>query len=523
MSMLTIRFAGDEGAEGLRLKMAEGARLDGAIRAAGVEMAMPCGGRHTCGKCVVQVRGMGCATDEVERALLANLRKPAPREGYSWRMACLCCVEGDAEILLDDARKDLQVSAISAYRQPNSMSSAGKRGMAIDIGTTTVSVALFALDSGALLSEAHELNAQGKFGADVLSRIDHSNEHGILAQSECIREQLARMSQMVCESAGLDAPDQIVAAGNTTMLHYLAALDPRGIGISPFVPMSLFGNTFDINGRKMYLPHCVSAYVGADITCGMLVAGFYAADGPRMLVDVGTNGEMALFANGEMICCATAAGPAFEGAQIDMGMTATRGAIAKVRGDGGRIVCETIGDAPAVGICGTGLISAVYLMLQSGALDESGRIERDGHAYANCVFERADQRCFALGESGVYLSQRDIRNIQLAKAAIRAGIETLLHEAKLPAASLEALCIGGGFGSYIDPIEAAGIGLFPEESLGAFRALGNTSLIGAASILCEEGAKEKVAQFAAHMREISLATHPYFMDQYVEQMMFEEA
>ncbi len=521
MPKLTIRVSANEkGKPTTHTVAADGPMsLETAIRNAGVDFAMPCGGNHTCGKCAVQAKGALSDETEAERALLLRARLGAADCGYRWRMACLCEAWGDAEILVPDRAVDVQVAGFGAAV---AVAATGACGLAVDIGTTTVSVALYDLAAGTLIKDAHELSAQARFGADVLSRIEYSNAHGTSDLTAAIRGQLSRMMDAVCEKAGVAGPEKWVITGNTTMLHYLADLDPRGIGVSPFVPMSLFGRAFELFDAKVFLPRCISAYVGADISCGMLVTGLCDGDGPELLVDVGTNGEMAIRANGKTLCCATAAGPAFEGAEIEMGMAAVSGAISKVREVDGQIAWDTIRGARPIGICGTGLISAVDLMIRAGALSGAGRIEADGHRFAHLVTERGGQPAFALGDSGVCLTQRDIRSIQLAKAAIRGGIETMLHEAGLKAGDLLALHISGGFGSYIDPLEAAGIGLIPEEALSVVKAGGNTALAGAVRLLLDDRAGERVALIAEETEEVPLATNPYFMDQYVEQMAFYE-
>ncbi len=493
--------------------------LDAAIRAAGLDFPMPCGGNHTCGKCAVQARGDLSAVTGAERELLSKANLGEPARGYEWRMACLCKAMGDAELIVSGRATDVQVAGFGGATGDSKAS--GDCGLAVDIGTTTVSAALYDLSSGSLLADAHELSAQARFGADVLSRIEYGNAHGTEELTEAIRGQLSRMAHSVCERVSSIELNRLAITGNTTMLHYLTGLDPRGIGISPFVPESLFGGAFDVGGRAAYLPRCISAYVGADISCGLLQVGMCDRDGPELLVDVGTNGEMAIRARGSTLCCATAAGPAFEGAEIEMGMAAVSGAVSKVRELDGRIEVDTIHGMEPVGICGTGLISAVDLMIRTGALSASGRIEAEGR-FAHLVVDRGGQPCFLLGDSGVYLTQRDIRAIQLAKAAIRAGIETLLHEAGIGAEDLRALHISGGFGSYIDPAEAAGIGLIPEAALPVVRAAGNTALAGVARVLLEECAGERVARIAEEAVEVPLSTNAFFMEQYVEQMGFFE-
>ena len=544
----------------------EGAPVSDAILRTGARFAMPCSGRGSCGKCVCWVSGAVSAVSAEEGALLSRapavgisdeipawreLFEHAPRDAEGFaphlkeppeprfvrRLACFCrvlgdCVvalpkEGGAAVLLGTEgalphhavgiSEEVPVwRAIEGYT-PRDGERADALGVAVDIGTTTVAIRLYSLADGAVLASLGEMNRQGAFGADVLSRIECANEHGIEQLCRAISSQLTGMVSASLSMAGVSADrvTRAVVLGNTTMLHFAAGLDPRGIGVSPFIPESLFGDTRPASvliaclpdTAELYMPRCISAYLGADITAGILAGGLTRRGGRALLIDVGTNGEMALASDGKLLCCATAAGPAFEGAQIEMGMAALDGAISRVRVVDGQIVCDTIGNAPARGLCGTGLISAVYAMLKLGALDESGSLVNDDES-------------FALGNTGVYLTARDIRQVQLAKAAIAAGVETLLHEARV--CDVDEILLAGGFGSMIDPVEAAGIGLIPRRFVPKTRAAGNIALHGAAQMLFSIGARRAAEREAATAIEVPLATNAVFMDQYIEQMMFPE-
>jgi uncharacterized 2Fe-2S/4Fe-4S cluster protein (DUF4445 family) len=407
----------------------------------------------------------------------------------------------------------------------------GGYGAAIDIGTTTVSALLFSFDTGETVSSAHEMNRQAVYGADVLSRIDCSNREGVGELSRCLLSQVNGMLSKLISDAGVDADDvrRVVAAGNTTMLHFLTGLDPRGIGAAPFVPVSLFGDEraagelFPMfRGAELYLPPSVSAYIGADITCGILAAGFAEKSGARLLIDVGTNGEMALRSGSRITCCSTAAGPAFEGASISMGMPAVSGAVCGVSNRGSVISCRTVDGARPTGVCGSGMISAVRLMLEAGVLDGSGRILERPHGFERLVVKNDGELSFVLGDSGVFLTQRDIRNIQLAKASIAAGALVLLKNAGITPDTVETLYLSGGFGSTIDPREAAAIGLIPNELAGRASASGNTSLSGAAKTLFSRAERRRAAEIASSAEEIQLSSSAEFMEEYVERMPFYE-
>jgi uncharacterized 2Fe-2S/4Fe-4S cluster protein (DUF4445 family) len=434
-------------------------------------------------------------------------------------------------VLIPSAAGRVSVAGVSGERLVYD-GSGGGYGAAIDIGTTTVSALLFSFDSGEAVSSAHEMNRQAVYGADVLSRIDCANREGVGELSRCLVAQLNGMLLRLISDAGVDAGRvrRVVAAGNTTMLHFLAGLDPKGIGVSPFIPMSLFGDERDagalfpeLRGAELYLPPSVSAYVGADITCGMLAVGMTEKNGASLLIDVGTNGEMALCSGSRITCCSTAAGPAFEGASISMGMPAVSGAVCSVSNDGCVISCRAIDDARPSGICGSGMISAVRLMLETGVLDGSGRILERPRDFERFVVKHDGELSFMLGDSGVSLTQRDIRNIQLAKASIAAGALVLLKNAGITTDAVETLYLSGGFGSTIDPAEAAAIGLIPPELAGRTAASGNTSLSGAAKMLFSRAARRRAAEIASAAAEISLSASAEFMEEYIERMPFYES
>jgi uncharacterized 2Fe-2S/4Fe-4S cluster protein (DUF4445 family) len=375
------------------------------------------------------------------------------------------------------------------------------------------------------------MNRQAVYGADVLSRIDYSNNNGIGELQACITSQLAGMIAAMLRGAGAVDGEvtRIVAAGNTTMLHFLTGLDPRGIGAAPFTPESLFGVAMPaaeiwprFAGAELYLPPSVSAYVGADIICGILSTGMTEGSAVRMLIDVGTNGEMALWDGSRLVCCSTAAGPAFEGASISMGMPAVSGAISRVAAGRGVISAVVIDGAPPAGICGSGMISAIDVMLREGVLNGSGKLLETGHGYESFVRRPGGELAFVLGESGVYLTQRDIRNIQLVKASIAAGASVLMKSSGVDPGEIDALYLSGGFGSSMDPGEAAGIGLIPAEASGRALAAGNTALSGAAALLLSRAMRERAGEIASMAEEISLSQSPEFMDEYVERMPFRD-
>jgi uncharacterized 2Fe-2S/4Fe-4S cluster protein (DUF4445 family) len=499
-----------------------------AVRDSGAFLPMPCGGRGQCGKCAVLINGEFPPISKAETALLSSTAI-IPPDGYDVRIACMCGT-GEGDVIIPGGGRGVSIADISGEVPVYDGDGADTFGVAIDIGTTTISAMLFSFGGGAAAA-LHEMNRQGAYGADVLSRIDNSNKNGVDGLRECVTTQLNGMISHLITEAEIDASqiERIVTVGNTTMLHFLTGLDPRGIGTAPFIPQSLFGGEREaaeifpaLREAVLYIPPSLSAYIGSDITCGILATGMIGRKTVQLLVDVGTNGEMALYSDSRVTCCATAAGPAFEGASISMGMPAVGGAICHVSEDGGELAVDVINGSRPTGICGSGMISAVNLMLSTGVLDGSGRISKSGHGYERLVTGDGAEVLFYIGDSGVFLTQKDIRNIQLAKAGIAAGISVLLREAGVGPGDVDRLYLSGGFGSTISPAEAAGIGLIPPELSARAIAGGNTALAGAVSLLFSRSLRSKMADITSMATEISLSSSSEFMEEYVERMPFRD-
>jgi len=489
----------------------------------GSDIHAPCGGKHTCGKCRVRAKGALSAMSTEESRFLS---RDEIKQGI--RLACFAAIQGDCVIETGCGQKADILKAGDTLGQNQD-----GYGIAVDIGTTTVTLQLFDLYSGRSLHTAAGLNAQAGFGADVISRIQYQMDNTIEPLRAAITEQLGRMLREALEQAGIKA-DKIstaVITGNTTMLHFLCGLDASGIAAAPFVPQSLFGTTVPSDSVfamapadfPVYLPPCVGAYVGADIVCGILAALHKKADtaAPEtiLLCDIGTNGEMALVSGEKLLCCSTAAGPAFEGASIYQGMMSVEGAINSVSISGDKIVYTTIGNGPALGMCGSGLLDAAAAFLKLGCIDESGAIDEDRACELGLADEVNAQPALRLGNSGVLLTAEDIRKIQLAKSAIRAGLETLMKTAEIAPEDIGRLIIAGGFGYHLNKQSAADIGLISAALLDVAAAGGNTAAIGAA-LLFDEALRSKAEALARDMEELPLSGSAEFMDYYIEHMMF---
>jgi uncharacterized 2Fe-2S/4Fe-4S cluster protein (DUF4445 family) len=403
-------------------------------------------------------------------------------------------------------------------------------GIGVDLGTTTVVAYLLDLSSGDRLGSLSELNVQRRFGADVISRIEAAaSAEGFAELRQGIRSQIAGMASALLAGAGAPAEDLIAfaIAGNTTMLHLLAGAPPGAIARSPFVPAFLsrrlesaaaLGLASHPGCAAILLPG-ISAYVGADIVAGMAAIGLEDAEGNSLFLDLGTNGEIALGGKGGILCCATAAGPAFEGAGIEKGSGGVAGAIDSVWLEGGGLRYGTLGDIEPTGICGSGLVDALAAFLDCGIVDVTGRmIDPDGIVEEGIGGRRAylDRR------SGIYLSQADVRAAQLAKAAIAAGIDTLLEAAGCASSDVDRLYLAGGFGSLLNARSAARIGLIPAELADRAIVVGNASGSGAVAACLSRRALEDCDRVRAASSYVELSSRPDFNEAYVERMMFPE-
>lgn len=507
------------------------ALLSRLLAESGAPVEMPCGGKGRCLKCKVRVSGAVSPMGEREASLLTPEEKAA-----GVRFACMTEAVGAAAVSLSKAAHKEEIlteGELPAFaRRPWGR----KLGIAIDIGTTTLAAYLYRLEDGVRLAEGSDKNPQGVFGADVISRMEKALAGEGEALARAIRGGLANLIAALCRQAGqpIAEVDSLVLTGNTAMLYLLTGRNPRSITAAPFEPDCAFGEWLEpaqldlplSPDCRVYLPRILSAYVGADITTALLASGLYrdgqvAEGAPRVLVDIGTNGEMALAAKGRFLCCSTAAGPAFEGAGIHQGMLAKTGAISAVTFEGGRFGYTVLGGGEAVGLCGSGLLDAVAALCDAGILDETGVILEEGHAFEGCITEVGEQPAFRLPDTGVVLTQQDIRAVQLAKSAICGGLLTLLDEAGLQPDEVEELLIAGGFGSRIRVASAERIGLIPPGFAAKARAIGNAAGAGASMVLLSEEIRRQSEGMIGQAKTVELSADPRFMEHYVDGMYFD--
>ncbi len=471
----------------------------------------PCGGHGRCGKCRVTAQGAVSKPAPQEEALLGA---EALKSGV--RLACLATVEGDCTVTLDADRAVRAISGDGIMPAFTPVPIFENYGAAVDIGTTTLAARLYGR-TGALLAQAAAPNPQRVYGADVISRIEKSLAGDREPLAQCIRDGIDALLRQMENQSGVapEAVDTVVLTGNTTMLYLLTARDVDCLSHAPFIADELFGRYAEPEEltlsaapkARLYLPRCMSAFVGADITSALVASQICTHAESALLADIGTNGELALWHSGRLLCCSTAAGPVFEGATISQGMQAAPGAIDRVTYENGKISCHTIGNAPAVGICGSGIIDAAAVFCQNEIIDETGAFTDEEDAYPLTP--------------EVSLTQKDIRMLQLAKSAICAGMLTLLETEGIDAEGPARLIIAGGFGSFLNLHSAAIMGLYPADLEPRAQAIGNAALVGASMMLLRGEYQQQATALAELSETVDLSSNPIFMDNYVECMSFE--
>ncbi len=413
-------------------------------------------------------------------------------------------------------------------------------GLAVDVGTTKLAAYLCDLSTGIVLAKAGAMNPQTAFGEDVISRISYSTTvpDGRKTLQRRLIESLNQLIHDLCLQAGetghTATSEQIVEAvvvGNTAMHHLFAGFPVHQLGIAPYVPAVSQSLEIDAErlglaiapGAKIYLPPNIAGYVGADHVALLLSTGVSSASKTSIALDIGTNTEISLVHNGQIIACSCASGPAFEGAHIQAGMRAAPGAIERVQLIHGELRTQTIDNLPPVGICGSGILDAIACMQRLGAMDQRGTLLVD-HPL---VHQNDHSRYFVLidrSKSGtgqdLVITRKDINEIQLAKGAIRTGIEVLLDVAGIPSHAIEEFIIAGAFGTYINIPSAMQIGMFPSLPLDRFQQVGNAAGAGARQMLISIGQRSIANDIARRVKYIELSTYPNFTQLFSKSLFF---
>ena len=429
----------------------------------------PCGGKGLCRKCEVLVNG--------RKELSCQYRITSDIEVIT---------ESEGEIYSETGAEESEVPSDSIC-------------FALDIGTTTLALAVVATDKKKILKVLTRNNPQRVFGADIMSRIEYCQKNG----TEKLQKMLISEINSMMKASGVQG-ERLFVSGNTTMLHLFFGVDCTSIGIAPYTPVFLESKT--VNAEDMGISDAktvislpsVSAFTGADIVAGLNYIKCPESEKYSLLVDLGTNAEIVLFSRQSALCTAAAAGPCFEGASISCGMSASDGAVYSYSADG----IKTVGDAPVKGICGTGLIDIIAYLLKNGILDETGFMEND--------FEIAN---------GVVLTKADIRQYQLAKSAVYSAILTLIRLKDITFDDIEGLYISGGFSAKINVENAVLTGLIPRELKDKCIAVNNSSLLGTVKYSYENNDLDAICNSSAY---VDLSAEAVFSDLFIENMMFSD-
>jgi len=499
--MPVLKVSGDHTPQRL-LKADSGENLLALLSRQGINIYAPCGGKGTCGKCRVWTSKHGTV------------------------FACQTIVSEDDEIVLPSALEasilEFQHSQTFGYPVspgPSAGLSESPYGLAVDIGTTTLVLYFFDFRKEALVHISSMLNPQQNYGADVISRINHCLQHdgGLTTMHRELIQAVNQQIRVFLSDHGLKEKDMVKVsfAGNTTMLHFLLEEDPGPIAFAPYTPRFTaeqhrlgveLGLATHEQAFVKVLPS-ISGYVGADIVAGL--AALKPEDHIRtfLFIDLGTNGELALVTPDRQWCCATAAGPAFEASNISCGMPAVKGAVSGYT----RAGYQTIANAPPVGLCGSGLMDVISVLLDTGHISTTGELEQD--------FILAPAAESGTGEN-VFVSPADVRELQLAKAAVAAGIKILLKFAGMEASLVDAVYLAGGFGNYIKTESAIRTGLLDESYREKIIPIGNASGTGALTALKSEKFDSRINHVLEKMEYIELSSDPDFVTEYAMSMSF---
>ncbi len=507
----------------------------------GIYIDQPCGGTGLCGKCRVILSGSLSEPTSKEKKIFSEEELAS-----GFRLACQTKASGGMEIsipvqdsqnikVLDTFRSSADTSTVCPCDQGS--------GIAIDIGTTTIVAYLVDLGTGMTLAASSAINPQTSFGADVISRISYIGddpEKLSELQTAVIRQINTLIKDLLSKTRrSPSAKDSIAVAGNTTMEHIFVGISPESIGRSPFRPqfydsLELEASELGINavkGVKVKLLPNIHGFVGGDIVSGIIYTGIHKSDELSLLVDIGTNNEMVLGNKDFMLCCSAAAGPALEGAKIKMGMRAAPGAIDSVKINGSGIKITTINDMPPAGICGSGLVDAVSELIKAGVITQSGRFAEKEEIETALAQKYKGQKgkdlSFILAEKGQYgnspevvITQRDIREIQLAKGAIAAGAQILLKVAGKKLSDIKNVYLAGAFGNYIDIENAVRISIIPDVPMERIKPIGNSAGAGACLILNAPLLWGTAADIIKKAEHIELANHKDFQEIFVRSMTF---
>lgn len=559
--------------ENLEFQASPGMNLLEAERKAGLMPDAPCGGQGKCGKCRVKIDGkvvLACKTvvdrdmevdtlkgdsgyeiltEGFKRPILFDpdlkqqkvfLKKPDMGDNRSeWERLVVQLhtektVKPDLQIAseLYEYRKEAEEWYV-VYTEDEILNIQREEKkicfVAFDIGTTTVVGYLMDASNGQVLALKSRMNPQAQYGADVIMRANYTLENSVDPLRDCIENALDEILGELAAEVGIEKTDiyQVSVVGNTCMHHLFLGISPGSLVHAPYTPAISQGLTVKAidkglhihpKAQLMLLPD-IAGYVGAD-TCGCILS--LRQDQMQeisLMIDIGTNGEMVLGNKDRLACCSTAAGPAFEGAKIECGMRGAAGAVDHVEYKDGKWTYTTVGNAAPVGLCGSGLIDLVAQLYKAELIDEGGHLESGQETPGIFVLVPPEE---AGNDKGVYLTQKDVGEVQLAKAAIAAGIHLLMKQLGITEKDIKKVYIAGAFGNYMDPKSAAMIGMLPVSLLEHITPVGNAAGEGAKIALLNYKERKKMDQVVRNIEFVELAASPEFQDCFVDELCFPE-
>ena len=533
MSLNTLTILPDD----ITVSVQTGTPLVEALSQAGIHLTLPCGGEGRCGKCVVRISTNAPQPTESDSRFL---RESALAEGL--RLACGVLVTDTMDVFvppalrMDEAGDHWEKMKIS----PDTAGGEERLGLAVDLGTTSIAAALVSLETGDIRIQSSTLNPQAPFGADVISRINAVSKkpENLDTLKELAARAINELSVRMADRLGT-SPDRIAriaVAGNPTMEHLFFGINPASIALAPFSPAFTAAQKKKAAGlglkadpdADVYLFPVISGYVGGDTLAFIHSARMHKKRRVTLGIDIGTNGEIVLSTGERILACSAAAGPAFEGAQITHGMRADLGAIEEVVISDTDVTIAVKGDVPPRGICGSGLFDAVSQMLQAQILTESGRIAAlgAGRPLADRIKKDENGTEFVLyAKNGLTLgiTQKDIRQVQLAKGAIRSGAEILLMEASLTWDDVDRVLIAGAFGNYLKPESIVGVGIIPPGLLKSIRFVGDAALTGAVEAAVDQATREEIEDLAEWIDYVELSSDARFNERFIQRLSFAES
>lgn len=506
------------GAETKRILVKEGESLLDAFIRQEIYISAPCGGKGRCGKCGIQVLNGNTWISDEDKKIYSEEELDA-----GWRLSCCLYPTEELEVSVSQSDESLFEAVGETENTEESGTEESFYHVAVDIGTTTIAMSLIGGESGKVFHTVTSVNSQRAYGADVISRIQASVDGKKEVLKNSIQKDLQDSMDKLLKETGVSGEDvgKIVIGGNTTMGHLLMGYDCDTLGVFPFTPVNIdfIKGTEGILGtdrfgkKEVILLPGISTYVGGDIVSGMYAYDFTEKEDVCMFIDLGTNGEMGIGNKEKILVTSTAAGPAFEGGNITWGMGSVPGAICSVKLEGTEAEVKTIRDEAPQGICGTGVVETAAELVREEIVDETGALDED-------YFDDGFPLAKTPDGKEIVFTQKDVREIQLAKAAVRAGVETLLLRYGIKKEEVSKVYLAGGFGYKLDTEKAIAIGMIPEEWADRIVAVGNSSLSGACKYLKDENGDKTIEKLVSISEEVNLSADKEFNEFYMNEMFF---